>query len=77
MNNIAYHGDYQEIKEVLSSQMIEFLRKTKDPRVLGQKIIWDSTKHYNLSNNTPRPSKEMIEMFGLKEQYNYFPDSVI
>ena len=74
MNNVAYLEEYKIIKQGLFSKLNVYLRNTKDPRVLGQNIIWDETRYYATKDFKPRPSQDAIETFGLKKEYNYFPD---
>jgi len=70
MNNISLDVNYSEIKQKLAEQLNEYLVNTKDPRVLGGDIIWDSTKYYEIGDFKPRPNKNAIDSFGLKEQFN-------
>jgi len=74
MDNVAFREDYKTIKQELSNKLDIYLRNTKDPRSLGQPIIWDQTKYYATKDFKPKPSQEAIETFGLKKEYNYFPD---
>ncbi len=73
MNNIAFDESYGEIKQKLADQLNNYLVNTKDPRVLGQDIIWDSTAYYETRDFKPRPNQEAIDALGLEEEYNYFP----
>ena len=74
LNNVAFREEYKEIKQELSNKLNDYLRNTKDPRIMGQNIIWDRTKYYQTIDFKPKPSQEAIEAFGLKEEYNYFPE---
>ena len=75
MRNIASEQGYEQTKQELSNRLDAYLRATKDPRMLGQDIIWDSTKYYATPDFKPRPNREAIEAFGLRKEYNYFPGS--
>ncbi len=72
MVNVAYVERYQSVKKELSRKMEAYLRRTKDPRVIGGKIIWDTVKYYAPNDFKPHPSEENIKRFGLKKEYNYF-----
>ncbi len=74
MNNVACLEEYKEIKQGLSNKLTDYLRNTKDPRALGQNIIWDQTRYYATKDFKPRPGQKAIEAFGLEKEYNYFPD---
>ena len=74
MINLAYSEDYKDIKNKIAQRMEQYLRDTGDPRVIGGKIIWDTIKYYAPKDFKPHPSKEAIKRFGLKEEYNYFPN---
>jgi arylsulfatase A-like enzyme len=71
MNNVALDGRYAKIKNELSNKLERYLRKTGDPRILGKEIIWDSQNYYLESDFVARPSKEAIEKFHLRPEYDY------
>ena len=74
VNNVADHKEYQAVKKELSDRMNDYLRKTKDPRVIGGEIIWDKTKYYATGDFKPHPGPEAIRLLHLKKEYNYFPE---
>jgi len=55
----------------MSGKLERYLRETKDPRILGKEIIWDTQAYYLESDFVPRPRKEVIEKFGLQQKYDY------
>lgn len=74
MNNVASQERYKEIKQELLAKLNTYLHNTSDPRILGQEIIWDGTKYYQTIDFKPKPSEEAIDAFGLKKEYDYFPN---
>jgi len=72
MKNLADHTSYQTVKKQLSSRLGTYLLKTRDPRVTGEKVIWDTTMYYQPLDFMPEPGKQAIKKLGLKKQYNYF-----
>jgi arylsulfatase A-like enzyme len=71
MNNIAYKEEYEIIKNTISQKLDKYLIETEDPRVLGEKIIWDSTTYYMEIDFLPKPSKDAVKRLKLKTEYNY------
>jgi hypothetical protein len=71
MNNIAYKEEYEIIKNAISQKLDKYLIETEDPRVLGEKIIWDSTTYYMKIDFIPKPSKDAVKRLKLKTEYNY------
>ncbi|VAX27068.1 Sulfatase [hydrothermal vent metagenome] len=74
INNVAYKKEYKEIKKELSDKLLNYLKETKDPRIIGGDIIWDTTKYYATGDFKPKPNKEAIKMLHLKKEYNYYPE---
>ena len=72
MNNVADVPEYQETKEKLSDQLVQYLIATGDPRETEADFDWDAAVYYKESDKTPRPSEEAIEKLGLKDEYTYF-----
>ena len=71
MKNIAEDKDYLEIKNALSERLVEYLRKTKDPRVTGDEMKWIDAEYFATKDKTPTPSKSAQEELGLDEKYSY------
>jgi len=46
MNNVAYKPQYIAIKQKLRDELDQYLKKTNDPREIGQKIMWDCYPQY-------------------------------
>lgn len=55
MNNLAYDGTHQEIKEELSAILKKKLKDTKDPRVGKYPDVWESYRRYGPMHQFPRP----------------------
>lgn len=55
LNNLASDPAFLETKQKLSQQMMEYLKKTGDPRATGNGEIWDSYKRYGNIRNFPKP----------------------
>ncbi|MDP7049112.1 MAG: sulfatase [Verrucomicrobiota bacterium] len=63
MNNLAGNVDYLGKQGKLRNRLFEHLKKTKDPRALGQEASWDYYPYYGLRRNKdwkvdPRPSSK-------------------
>ena len=71
MNNLAEDNEYSSVLESLSNQLNAYLVKTKDPREVGQLFDWDNTPYYKDMDKKPKPSKNAIQILGLKKEYNY------
>ncbi|NGM62851.1 sulfatase [Sphingobacterium sp. SGG-5] len=71
LHNLAADSKYQEVRAKLAEQMVNYLKKTNDPRETGGKIIWDSTDYFSEIDKTPKPSQEAIAIFDLDTMYNY------
>jgi arylsulfatase A-like enzyme len=71
MNNVADEEAYRQIKAGLISRLDAYLLKTKDPRILGQPLVWDSAGYGNDRDKTPHPSEEARRRLGLEEEYRY------
>jgi len=74
MNNVANSPEYKERKEELLNALARYLRNTDDPRTTGGDLVWERGKYYEERDFKPKPSREAIELLGLKEEYNYFPE---
>lgn len=74
LKNVAYDAAYQSQRRLLSKKLNNYLRRTKDPRILGQKIIWDSVPYYEPKDFTPKPSPENQKALGLDSSYNYLEE---
>lgn len=71
LRNLAAEDKHRETLTMLSGRLEAYLRKTGDPRVLGNEIIWDSTRYYQEIDFHPKPDLEAIEQLGLDEEYSY------
>ena len=58
MKDVAANPDYQEIKDSLKNQLHAYLRKTADPRILGQPALWDEFPYYKEKDWIATPRKE-------------------
>lgn len=72
--NLAQDDQYRDVKDSLSRQLTAYLEKTQDPRVTGEKVIWDSVQYYEPRDFTPKPSGEAKEALKLKDIYNYLEE---
>jgi len=71
MVNVAEFPAYKKQKANLTDRLNSYLKKTSDPRVLGGEMKWINAAYYMESDKKPVPSKEAIEKFQLKSEYNY------
>ena len=71
LKNLAQVPKYKGLKDSLAAKMLRYLKETKDPRVTGGRIIWDTAPYFAEADKTPRPSKEAQRMLGLDSIYNY------
>ncbi len=74
MNNVAFSQDYAARKAELSAALDEYLSATGDPRITGGERKWENGEYYETPDFRPRPGKHAIELLGLEEEYNYFPE---
>ena len=51
MNNLAGNVEYLKKQGELRNRLFEHLKKTKDPRALGQDVPWDYYPYYGLRRN--------------------------
>ena len=72
MNNIADNPEYHTIKKDLSERLNQYLESTGDPRIVGGRIIWDSTAYFAEDDFIPKPGEEAIRLLNLKKEYRYF-----
>ncbi len=72
INNVAGTPDYAADQDRLSARMEGYLQATGDPRLTGQKILWNATMYYANGDFIARPGDEAIERLGLQEEYDYF-----
>jgi N-sulfoglucosamine sulfohydrolase len=73
MNNVAGNPAYADVRRTMAAQLEEYLRATRDPRVVDDDIMWDTTMYYQPNDFRPRPSSDAIARLGLEEEYTYFP----
>ena len=71
MNNVADNPEYKEIRQELHDKLFSYLRETKDPRVTGGEIIWESQPYYWEDDWVGTPREEAREKFNLDEEYPY------
>ena len=57
LNNLAYNEDYAEIKKGLSEKLIDNLKKTGDPRIMGEADQFDEYPYYGSAPFHPSISK--------------------
>jgi N-sulfoglucosamine sulfohydrolase len=75
MRNVAAEPAYAQRRQTLATALTGHLRATGDPRETGGKAIWDTVMYYQARDYLARPSRYYIELFGLREEYNYMqPD---
>ena len=55
LNNLANDPAYASIKEALSAQLIDYLRETGDPRVVGNGDIWEAYPRFSPLRKFPEP----------------------
>jgi arylsulfatase A-like enzyme len=71
MHNLAGDPAHDPIRRRLAEALTRQLKATGDPRVVGGRLPWDTTMYYQPKDFLARPSKEAIDMLGLREEYNY------
>lgn len=71
MHNLASKKKYEKTKELLSSQLDDYLKETKDPRIVGGDLKWIGAEYYAPRDFHPVPNKEAREALGLKKKYSY------
>lgn len=60
IRNVAQNAEYEEIRKRLRAKLEKHLRKSKDPRALGENAPWDHYPYYGVRRNKtwkvdPRP----------------------
>ncbi|NQU54292.1 MAG: sulfatase [Bacteroidetes bacterium] len=62
INNLAYNPEYAEIKEVISKQLMDYLKETNDPRIEGndpwQNYVYHQTGGFGSTYNKSLPAHE-------------------
>ncbi|GAA4439576.1 sulfatase [Ravibacter arvi] len=69
--NLAQDSRYRKTKNSLNRQLTAYLKKTNDPRMTGEDLIWDKATYYEPRDFTPRPSEQARKALHLKEVYDY------
>ncbi len=57
LNNLAVQPEFQEIRKKLSDQLVDYLRKTGDPRVVGDGEIFETYERYSPIRKFPPPGQ--------------------
>ena len=57
LNNLAGQSDVAKIDKQLRAQLQAYLKKTGDPRVLGNGDIWETYKRYSKIRKFPKPGQ--------------------
>ena len=57
MNNLAGQSDVAKIDKPLRAQLQAYLKKTGDPRVLGNGDIWETYKRYSKIRKFSKPGQ--------------------
>ena len=55
LHNLANSADHQSIKQALSAQLAQFLRKTGDPRIVDGGDVFETYRRYSRVRDFPRP----------------------
>jgi len=71
MNNVAELDAYKETREMLAGKLDNYLRETKDPRIVGGEMKWIDAKYYADKDFYPAPSDHARKELGLEEEYSY------
>ncbi|MBD3375132.1 sulfatase-like hydrolase/transferase [candidate division KSB1 bacterium] len=70
IHNVAGHPQYRQIKEKLRQRLDDYLINTKDPRLTGGELIWDTARYFAKKDFTPKPSQQARQRLGLKQEYH-------
>ena len=57
LNNLAENPEFETTNKELSRQMMDYLKKTGDPRVLGNGDVWETYPRYSNIRKFPPPEK--------------------
>ena len=57
LNNLATDPAFAKVKEMLSRQLMDYLRRTGDPRVVGNGDIWETYPRYSHIRKFPPPDE--------------------
>lgn len=75
MKNVAESEEYQEARKTLARELNNYLRKTKDPRIVGGEMKWIGAEYFAKKDMHPVPGKYAQNELGLKSRYSYI-DSI-
>ena len=71
INNVAATEVYQETRKMFAEKLDNYLRETKDPRIVGGEMKWIDAKYYADKDFHPAPSDHAKGELGLEDEYSY------
>ena len=71
MINVADLAAFSKVKSELKDALEKYLIETRDPRMIGGSVIWDTVRYQKEKDWVGTPSEEMRQKFGFEKEYHY------